>query len=41
MDDYSYENWAEDFLRYTILRSSTRVVNIMNIASYEAHNPIV
>jgi hypothetical protein len=28
-------------LQYTILRSSTRLVNIMNIASYEAHNPIV
>ncbi len=36
-----YENWDEDFSQYTILRSSTRLVNIMNITSYEAHNPLV
>jgi hypothetical protein len=28
-------------LHYTILRDSTRLVNITNITSYEAHNPIV
>ena len=26
------------FLQYTILRTSTRLVNIMNITSYEAHS---
>jgi hypothetical protein len=36
-----YENWDEDVLQCTILRASTRLVNIMNITSYEAHNPIV
>ena len=41
MDDNSLRKLAGGFLQYTILRDSTRLVNIMNITSYEAHNPIV
>ena len=41
MDDYSFRKLGGGFLQYTILRASTRLVNIMNITSYEAHSPII
>jgi hypothetical protein len=36
-----YENWGEDFLQLTVLRFSTRLVNVMNIVSCEGHDPLV
>ena len=36
-----FDFWSVRFLQYTILRASTCLVNIVNITSYEAHNPIV
>jgi hypothetical protein len=37
MDDYSSKNWGEDFLQYTILRASTRLVNTRCLV---ADNPL-
>ena len=36
-----FDFWSVRFLQYTILRNSTRLVNIMNITSYEAHSPFI